>query len=66
MDSFEQYLNKLREDVKAEPKTEAEKGFQVAVKIIYAMYNKYKKPNLGFCKEDFTKHLKRITNESKN
>ena len=41
--TFEEYLNKLREDVKREPTTDVERGFRTAVVVIYEQYKKLSK-----------------------
>lgn len=44
MQPFNEYLEKLKDDVtKRPPKTEVEDGFRTAVMLIYAHYKKDKK-----------------------
>lgn len=40
--TFEEYLKYLHETVKREPTTETERGFQMAVMMIYAKYKNLK------------------------
>ena len=41
--TFEEYLEKTREDVKRKPKNDLERGFQTAIVIVYERYKRLKK-----------------------
>jgi len=41
-ETFEEYLENLHTTVKREPTTEAERGFQMAVMLIYSQYKRKK------------------------